>query len=87
MNKYLYAPLIWLMTTPVWSKNIIQVAEKVERNGSKFVVQLASIGLIITAISFVLGKQDASERLQKVIIGMILALCAGIIVSTIKTWV
>ncbi len=87
MNKILYLSTLCFLSTPVWAKNIIQVAEKVERNGSKFVVQLASIGLIITAISFVLGKQDASEKLQKVIIGMILALCAGVIVSTIKTWV
>jgi len=84
INKY-YFFLIIFLSNAVYARNIESSINKFVSILSKITLGMGSIGLLIAASGFIMGKNDAGPNLQKVVFGIGIGATAVVINQTIKS--
>lgn len=71
-----------LYSNVLYSKEVKSSMKSLESSlKTDVAVPLAGVGLVVAAIFFFMGRQDASQRFSQVIVGLVILACAGGIVA------
>ena len=86
MKRIMFTLYLGFLTHPAFSaRNLEAAAQSLERKTAKLGLILAPIGLLIAGIYYILGRQEASQKMGAAIMGIILILGATAIVGWFRT--
>ena len=77
MQRLFYLFLVCVWTHPLFAaRNLEAAAQSLERKTAKLGLILAPVGLLIAGLYYILGKQEASQKMGAAIMGIFLILGA-----------
>lgn len=80
-----YIIIIYLFFSEnTWARSLKATADKLAKETERIGMSIALFGLVLAAIYFILGKQDASTKLTQVIWGVIILSTGSTIINFIR---
>ena len=83
MNR-LYWILCFTFSSPSWARSLKSSADKLGQETTKIGLSVALFGIVMAGIYFVLGKNDAGQKMTQVLLGCLAIVCAPAIVSFVR---
>ena len=75
---------ILLLSPSSFARSLKSTADKLGQESSRLGISLAIFGIVVAGIYYVLGKNDAGQKMTQALLGTIFIVCATSIVSFIK---
>ena len=83
MNTIIVIYMI-LWSDSIWARSLKATADKLGQETTRIGISLAMFGIVVGGIYFVLGKNDAGQRMTQALLGSTFIVCATAIVSFIQ---
>lgn len=82
--NYLITFIFAIYTDHLWARSLKATADKLGQETSRIGLALAIFGVVIAGIYFVLGKNDAGQKMTQALLGTIVVVSATSIVNFIQ---
>ena len=76
--------LLLAISNPLWGKSLKSSADKLGQEATKIGLSIALFGIVMAGVYFVLGKNDAGQKMTQVLLGCLAIVCAPAIVSFVR---
>lgn len=73
--------LLFLTSHDSFARSLKASADKLAQDASRLAVPIGLFGLIVASIYLMLGRNDASEKMTKVLMGLGVCMTSGAIIS------
>lgn len=73
-----------LYSDTLWARSLKATADKLASETSRIGLSIATFGVILVAIYFMLGRQDASQKATQVLMGLLLLFTAPSLINFMK---
>lgn len=73
-----------LLSTNSWGVNLKASADKLAQETTRIGFGLALFGLVLSAIYFMIGRQDAGQKMTQALLGVFILMLSPSILSFIK---
>ncbi|MBI2522746.1 MAG: hypothetical protein HYV97_20155 [Bdellovibrio sp.] len=76
--------LLFMLSTNSWAVSLKASADKLAQETTRIGFGLALFGLVLAAIYFMIGRQDAGQKMTQALLGVFILMLSPSIVSFIK---
>ena len=82
--KILMLFTVFFLSNPLWARSLKASADKLGQETTKIGLALALFGIVMGGIYFILGKNDAGQKMTQVLLGCLAIVCAPAIISFVR---
>jgi len=76
--------LVFLLSDETWARSLKASADKLASEASRIAFSVGLFGLILASMYLMLGKNDANEKMTKVLAGICVCMLAPAIMNFMK---